>query len=73
MTKKTTAKKISKNLIYKKESERTKSEKLFRLIVCMGVVIYTAVLGYLLMNANANLAEAEATYSETQMACAAQE
>ncbi len=72
MAKKTTTKKFSKNLVYKKESERTKSEKMFRLIVCMGVVIYTAVLGFLLINANANLAKAEATFSETQIQCAAQ-
>jgi len=72
MTKKVTAKKIKRNLIYKKESERTRSEKLVRAIVCLGVVVYTAVLGYLLMNANANLAEAEADFSETQVACATQ-
>ena len=57
------AKKIKKALIYKKESERTKSEKLFRTIVCFIVVIYTAILGYLLVNANVNLAEAEADYA----------
>jgi hypothetical protein len=72
MTKKVTAKKIKRNLIYKKESERTKSEKLVRAIVCLGVVVYTAVLGYLLMNAHANLAQAEADFSETQVECAAQ-
>ena len=57
------AKKLKKTLVYKKESERTKSEKLFRAIVCFIVVIYTAILGYLLINANANLAEAEADFA----------
>jgi len=63
MTKKAVVKKARKNLIYKKESERTKSEKLFRAIVCFIVVIYTAILGYMLINANANLAEAEADFA----------
>ena len=61
MTKKAAVKKSRKNLIYKKESERTKSEKLFRAIVCFIVVIYTAILGYMLINAN--LAEAEADFA----------
>ena len=63
MAKKIMAKKFSKKLLYKKESERTKSEKLFRAIVCFIVVIYTAILGYMLINANANLAEAEADFA----------
>lgn len=67
MTKKVTTKNVKRNLFYKKESERTKNEKLFRAIVCFGVVIYTAVLGYMLINANANLAEAEAALSDTQI------
>lgn len=73
MTKKITAKNVKRNWFYKKESERTKNEKLFRAIVCFGVVIYTAVLGYMLINVNANLAEAEAALSDTQVqACIAQ-
>lgn len=63
MAKKAVVKKSRKSLIYKKESERTKSEKLFRAIVCFIVVIYTAILGYMLINANANLAEAEADFA----------
>ena len=61
------AKKAKKNLVYKKESERTKSEKLFRAIVCFIVVIYTAILGYLLVSANANLAEAESDFSSASI------
>lgn len=67
MAKKIMAKKFSKKLLYKKESERTKSEKLFRAIVCFIVVIYTAILGYLLVNANANLAEAEANFADASL------
>ena len=67
MAKKIMTKKFSKKLLYKNESERTKSEKLFRAIVCFIVVIYTAILGYLLVNANANLAEAEADFSSASI------
>jgi len=47
-------------LFYKKESERTKSEKLCRDIAFYGVTIFTAVMGFLLVDANASLLEAEA-------------
>ena len=46
-------------LFYKKESKRTKKEKLFRACVCLGVVVFTAVMCYLLVNANVSLANAE--------------
>jgi len=45
---------------YKKESDRTKGEKLCRNIVCYCVTIFTAVMGFLLVDANASLLEAEA-------------
>ena len=48
------------NLFYKKESCRSKREKVCRDIACYGVTIFAAVMGFLLVNANANLAEAEA-------------
>ncbi len=67
------AKKLKKNLVYKKESERTKKEKLVRNLIFFGVVIYTAIMWYLLVNANAKLAEAEANYaSVTAEACVMQ-
>ena len=47
-------------LLYKRESERTKTEKLIRDIACYSVVIYAAILGFLLVDANANLANAQA-------------
>ena len=53
-------KEARKRLIYKKESERTRTEKLIRDLVCYGVVIYAAVLGFLVVNANVNLANAQA-------------
>ena len=54
------AKELRKRLVYKKESERTKTEKLIRDLVMYGVVIYAAVLGFLVVNANVNLANAQA-------------
>lgn len=54
------AKERMKRLVYKKESERTRTEKLIRDLVCYGVVIYAAVLGFLVVNANVNLANAQA-------------
>jgi len=53
------AKDLKKKLVYKKESERTRTEKLVRDLVCYGVVIYAAVLGFLVVNANVNLANAQ--------------
>ena len=54
------SKDLKKRLVYKKESERTRTEKLIRDLVCYGVVIYAAVLGFLVVNANVNLANAQA-------------
>lgn len=47
------------NLFYKKESERTRREKVCRDIACYGVTIFAALMGFLLIDANASLAEAE--------------
>ena len=46
-------------LFYKKESCRTKKEKVCRDIACYGVTIFAAVMGFLFVNANINLANAE--------------
>ena len=54
------AKELRKRLVYKKECERTRTEKLIRDLVMYGVVIYAAVLGFLVVNANVNLANAQA-------------
>ena len=55
-------KEVKKRVLYKKESERSKTEKLVRDLVCYGVVIYAAVMGFLVVNANVNLANAQAAY-----------
>lgn len=55
------------NLLYKKESCRTKKEKFCRDIVCYGVTIFAAVMGFLFVSANASLAEAEADAADTGM------
>ena len=47
------------NLFYKKESCRTKKEKLCRDIACYGVTIFAAIMGFLLVDANISLANAE--------------
>jgi len=47
-------------IFHKKESERTRKEKLCRDIACYGVTIFAALMGFLLVDANAALAEAEA-------------
>lgn len=54
------SKDLRKKLVYKKESERTRTEKIIRDLVMYGVVIYAAVLGFLVVNANVNLANAQA-------------
>lgn len=54
------SKDLRKKLVYKKESERTRTEKIIRDLVMYGVVIYAAVLGFFVVNANVNLANAQA-------------
>jgi len=48
-----------KRAFYKKESERTRTEKLCRNIACYGVTIFAALMGFLLVDANISLANAE--------------
>ena len=52
-----------RNLFYKKESCRTKKEKLCRDIVCYSVTIFAAVMWLLFVNANVSLANAESDYA----------
>ena len=56
------AKEVKSRLVYKKESERSKTEKLIRDLCMYGIVIYAAVMGFLVVNANVNLANAQAEY-----------
>lgn len=52
-------------LLHKKESERSRKEKICRDIACYGVTIFAALMGFLLVDANASLAEAEADAADT--------
>ena len=44
---------------YKKESERTPSEKLFRDIICYLLVIYVSTLAFFFVNSQIKLADAQ--------------
>ena len=55
------------NLFYKKESCRTKKEKVCRDLVCYGVTIFAAIMGFLLVEANANLADAESDFASNSV------
>ena len=55
------------NLFYKKESCRSKREKVCRDIACYGVTIFAAVMGFLFVNANASLANAESDYASSNI------
>ena len=52
-------------LFHKKESERSRREKVCRDIACYGVTIFAALMGFLLVDANASLAEAESDLADT--------
>ena len=58
------------NLLYKKESCRSKKEKICRDIACYGVTIFAAIMGFLLMDANINLANAESDLANNQIQAA---
>jgi hypothetical protein len=57
-------------LLHKKESERTRREKICRDIACYGVTIFAALMGFLLIDANASLAEAEADAASSSIVIA---
>jgi hypothetical protein len=52
-------------LFHKKESERSRREKVCRDIACYGVTIFAALMGFLLVDANASLAESESNFADT--------
>jgi len=56
-----------RNLFYKKESCRTKKEKACRDVVCYGVTIFAAIMGFLLIDANASLADAESDFASNNV------
>ena len=61
-----------RNLFYKKESCRTKKEKVCRDLVCYGVTIFAAIMGFLLVDANVNLADAESDFASNGVEIAQQ-
>lgn len=52
-------KETKQKLLYKKESERTPSEKLFRDIICYLLVIYVSTLAFFFVNSQIKLADAQ--------------
>ena len=66
------SKATKRNLFYKKESCRTKKEKVCRDVVCYGVTIFAAIMGFLLVNANASLANAESDFASNSVEIAQQ-
>ena len=61
------AQKTKEIIFYKKEAKRSKAERVCRDVVCYGVTIFAAVMGFLLVNANVNLANAESDYASNQI------
>ena len=61
------ARATKEKLFYKKESKRTKTEKLCRDVACYGVTIFAAIMGFLFVNANISLANAEITAADNSI------
>ena len=64
------AKATKEKIFYKKEAKRTRKEKLCRDIACYGVTIFAALMGFLLVDANISLANAESAAANTTIAMA---
>jgi len=58
---------VRKSLFCKKECNRTKKEKLFRDVACYWVTIFAALMWFLFMEANANLADAESEFASASI------
>ena len=58
---------LRQKLLYKREFERTRKEKLARDIVCYWVTIFAAIMGFLLVDANINLANAESDFASNSV------
>ena len=54
-------------ILYKRECKRTRKEKLFRDVACYWVTIFAALMGFLLVEANANLADAESDFASASL------
>lgn len=65
---KTPMKKVAKKLgLHKTEAERTKTQKLVRDLAFFGVVVYAAVMTFLVFNAETQQVEAEANLAASSL------
>ena len=60
-------KRLVKKFVHKPESERSKAEKLIRDIAFFGVVVYAAVMTFLVFNAETQQVEAESRLVSAQI------
>ena len=60
-------KKIVKKIVHKPEAERSKTERLIRDIAFFGVIVYAAVMTFLVINAESTKAEADSALLSAQI------
>lgn len=60
-------KKIVKKIVHKPEAERSKTERLLRDIAFFGVIVYAAVMTFLVINAESTQVEAESQLLSSQI------
>ena len=60
-------KKIVKKIVHKPESERSKTERLLRDIAFFGVIVYAAVMTFLVINAESTKVEADSALLSAQI------
>jgi hypothetical protein len=60
-------KKIVKKIVHKPEAERSKTERLLRDIAFFGVIVYAAVMTFLVINAESTQVEAESQLLSAQI------
>lgn len=60
-------KKIVKKIVHKPEAERSKTEKLIRDIAFFGVIVYAAVMTFLVINAESTKVEADSALLSAQI------
>ena len=60
-------KKIVKKIVHKTEAERSKTERLIRDIAFFGVIVYAAVMTFLVINAESTKVEADSALLSAQI------
>ena len=60
-------KKIVKKIVHKPEAERSKTERLIRDIAFFGVIVYAAVMTFLVINAESTKVEADSALLSAQI------